>query len=175
MKKKRAWVRGSIIAILVVAIIYTVYSAATKEERAVLQVGDTAPNFTLQDVDGKQHTLTDYKGQGIVLNFWGTWCEPCKKEMPAFDKHYQTFKDKGVKLLAINVAESDYAVKTFMKQYGMTFPVAIDTSKSVLRAYNIDPLPTTMLIDEHGKIVKIITGEMTDEEIKNNMKMIQAN
>ncbi|MBM7698998.1 thiol-disulfide oxidoreductase ResA [Kurthia huakuii] len=173
MKKKRVWIRGAIIVVLAVAIVYTIYSAVTKEQHALLQVGDMAPNFTLQDLDGKQQTLADYKGQGVVLNFWGTWCESCKKEMPAFDKYYQQFKDRGVQMLAINVAESDYAVKTFVQQYDMTFPVAIDHTKSVVRTYNIEPLPTTMLINEHGEIVKIITGEMTEQDIKQYMTMIQ--
>lgn len=173
MKKKRIWIRGAIIAVLAVASIYTIYGAVTKEQQALLQVGDTAPNFTLQDLEGEQQTLADYRGQGVVLNFWGTWCEPCKKEMPAFDKYYQQFKDRGVQMLAINVAESDYAVKSFVQQYGMTFPVAIDHTKSVLRAYNIEPLPTTMLINEQGEIVKIITGEMTEQDIKQYMTMIQ--
>lgn len=173
MKKKRVWIRGAIIVVLAVAIVYTIYSAVTKEQHALLQVGDMAPNFTLQDLDGKQQTLADYKGQGVVLNFWGTWCESCKKEMPAFDKYYQQFKDRGVQMLAINVAESDYAVKTFVQQYDMTFPVVIDHTKSVVRTYNIEPLPTTMLINEHGEIVKIITGEMTEQDIKQYMTMIQ--
>ena len=173
MKKKRVWIRGAIIVVLAVAIVYTIYSAVTKEQHALLQVGDMAPNFTLQDLDGKQQTLADYKGQGVVVNFWGTWCESCKKEMPAFDKYYQQFKDRGVQMLAINVAESDYAVKTFVQQYDMTFPVAIDHTKSVVRTYNIEPLPTTMLINEHGEIVKIITGEMTEQDIKQYMTMIQ--
>lgn len=172
MRKKRI-VRTLIVVVLLAAVVYSVYSAATKDERAVLQVGDKAPDFTLTDLNGQQHQLSEYKGKGVVLNFWGTWCKPCKKEMPALDAQYKQFHDQGVELLAINIAESTYAVENFVSRYDLTFPVAIDDKKSVMRAYNIDPLPTTILVDATGHIANIITGEMTEADIQNYMTTIQ--
>lgn len=171
--RKKSIGRAAILIVLLAAIVYSVYSAATKDERSVLQVGDQAPNFTLTDLQGTPHTLADYKGKGVVINFWGTWCKPCKKEMPALDRQYADFKDKGVAVLSINVAESTYAVENFVDRYDLTFPVAIDSKKSVMRAYNIDPLPTTILVDASGKVTNIITGEMTEVDIKRYMQMIE--
>ena len=172
MRKKTMW-RTVILVVLLVAIVYSVYSAATKDKRSVLQVGDEAPNFTLTDLQGAQHTLSDYKGKGVVINFWGTWCKPCKKEMPALDRQYKQFKDNGVTVLSINVAESTYAVENFVDRYNLTFPAAIDSKKSVMRAYNIDPLPTTILVDAQGKVTNMITGEMTEKDIAGYMKSIE--
>lgn len=81
-KKRRFYMRTAILAVLVVAIVFTVYSNLNKEKNAVLQVGDKAPDFVLVDMDGTERRLSDYKGQGVFLNFWGTWCKPCAKEMP---------------------------------------------------------------------------------------------
>lgn len=172
MRKKTIW-RAVILGVLLMAIVYSVYSAATKEKRSVLQVGDEAPNFALTDLHGTTQTLADYKGKGVVINFWGTWCKPCKKEMPALNRQYAQFKDQGVVVLSVNVAESMYAVENFVSRYDLTFPVAIDSKKSVMRAYNIDPLPTTILVDAKGKVANIITGEMTEQDIAGYMKSIE--
>jgi len=82
--------------VLAVAIIYTIYNNATKDKFEVLGVGDEAPDFTLVDLNGEEHRLSDYKGQGVFLNFGGTWCKPCAKEMPAMDRQYEVFKDQSV-------------------------------------------------------------------------------
>jgi len=171
-KQQRLIMRTVILAVLVVAIVYTIFTSATKEKVAVLSVGDEAPDFTLVDLNGDEHRLSDYKGQGVFLNFWGTWCKPCAKEMPAMDRQYEVFKDKGVQTLAVNIAQSDFEVQRFTDQYGLDFPVVIDKTKSVMDAYNINPLPTTMLINPQGKIEKIITGEMTEQDIAAFMEQI---
>jgi len=172
-KQKRLIIRTSILVVLVAAIVYTIYTSATKEKIEVLGIGDEAPNFKLVDLDGEEHRLSDYKGQGVFLNFWGTWCKPCAKEMPAMDRQYEVFKDQGVQTLAVNIAQSDFEVQRFTDQYGLDFPVVIDKTKSVMEAYNINPLPTTMLINSEGKIEKIITGEMTEQDIASFMELIK--
>ncbi|AYC29355.1 thiol-disulfide oxidoreductase ResA [Paenisporosarcina cavernae] len=171
-KNQRFIMRTVILGILVVAIGYTIYSNLTKDKVAVLEVGDQAPDFTLVDMNGEKHQLSEYKGQGVFLNFWGTWCKPCAKEMPAMDNQFQEFKDKGVQVLAVNIAQSNLEVNRFAEQYDLTFPIVIDKEKSVMQAYNIDPLPTTFLINPEGKIERIITGEMSEQNIADFMTQI---
>ncbi|WP_342600068.1 thiol-disulfide oxidoreductase ResA [Psychrobacillus sp. FSL H8-0483] len=171
-KKKRFYIRLIILAIMVGAIVFTIYSNVTKERTAILQVGDDAPDFALVDMNGEKHQLSEYKGQGVFLNFWGTWCKPCEREFPLMDKQYQEYKDQGLQILAVNVGESDFVVQKFIDRKGLTFPVLIDDNKSVMETYNINPLPTTLLINPEGKIEKIITGEMNEEMIKNYMEQI---
>ncbi len=157
---------------MVGAIIFTIYSNLSKEKNSVLQVGDEAPDFVLTDMNGERHQLSEYKGQGVFLNFWGTWCKPCEREFPLMDKQYQVVKEQGLQILAVNIGESDFVVQKFIDRKGLTFPVLVDDNKSVMETYNINPLPTTILINPEGKIEKIITGEMSEESIKQYMEQI---
>ncbi len=172
-KQKRFILRTIILSVLVLAIVYTIYNNATKEKVEVLGIGDEAPDFTLVDLNGEEHRLSDYKGQGVFLNFWGTWCKPCAKEMPAMDRQYETYKEQGVQILAVNIAQSDFEVQRFASQYGLDFPIVIDKTKSVMEAYNIDPLPTTLLINPEGEIEQIVRGEMTEQDIAGFMEQIR--
>ncbi|ALS78353.1 MULTISPECIES: thiol-disulfide oxidoreductase ResA [Planococcus] len=172
-KQRRAVMRTAILAILIAAIGYTIYNSATAEDVSVLKVGDKAPDFALVDLEGNNHKLSDYEGQGVFLNFWGTWCKPCAKEMPAMDRQFDVFSDQGVQVLAVNIAQSDFEVQSFADQYGLSFPVVIDKTKSVMTAYNIRPLPTTVLVNPEGNIQRIITGEMTEQDIEGFMEEIK--
>ncbi|MGG3989874.1 thiol-disulfide oxidoreductase ResA [Bacillus smithii] len=163
-KKKRLLVRTIILLILAAAVGYTLYANLTRDEKGSVQKGDQAPDFVLKDLHGKEHKLSDYKGKGVFLNFWGTWCEPCKKEMPDLEKVGKEYKSKGVEILAVNVGEPDLVVKKFAEQYHLTFPIMIDGNKEVLRAYGVDPLPTTFLIDSKGRVKEVIIGGLQNEE-----------
>ncbi|WP_019414657.1 thiol-disulfide oxidoreductase ResA [Paenisporosarcina sp. TG20] len=172
-KKNRFLMRTAILIVMIGAIAFTLYSNATKEQSGVLKIGDAAPDFTLVDLNGKQHQLSDYKGQGVFINFWGTWCKPCEKEFPLIEKQYQVYKDQGVQILAVNIAQSDFEVRKYAEQRNLTFPIVIDKTRSVMDAYNIRPLPTTILVNPQGKIVKIITGEMSEQDIVGYMDQIK--
>lgn len=174
-KRNRLILRVTVLLLLASAIIFAIYTSFAKEKYNVLQVGDDAPDFALVDLDGNKHRLSDYKGKGVFLNFWGTWCAPCKKEMPAMGRQYEVYKDQGIQILAVNIAESDFKVRTFAEQYGMIFPTLIDETKSVMQAYNVKPLPTTFLINQEGKIIRIITGGMSENDIKSYIEEIKPN
>ena len=171
-KNKRSAVRGVILFVLAVAIIYTVYAAATKDKIDIVKEGAKAPDFELVDFNGEKHRLKDYEGQGVLLNFWGTWCEPCEREFPAMTRQYESMKHDGVQIIAVNFAQSHFEVSKYVKTMGMTFPVAIDKTKSVFTAYNIEPLPTSIFIDPQGKVERIITGEMKEAQIASYMEAI---
>ncbi len=172
-KQQRLWIRTAILVVLIAAVAYTLYANFTKEERGQLKAGDKAPDFSLVDMNGNKHRLSEYKGKGVFLNFWGTWCDPCKREMPFMDNQYKKFKDQGVEVLAVNVGESQFLINNFIKRYGLTFPVVVDKNKDVQTAYGIDPLPTTFLINPKGEIVDIIKGTMTEEDVKKDMERIK--
>ena len=171
-KKKRFYMRLILLVLMVGVIAFTIYSNLTKEKNSVLRVGDEAPDFVLTDMNGEKHQLSDYRGQGVFLNFWGTWCKPCEREFPLMDQQYKEVKDDGLQILAVNIGESNFAVQKFIDRLGLTFPVLIDQNKSVMETYNINPLPTTFLVNPEGKIEKIITGEMSEEAIKKYMAQI---
>ncbi|WP_438318356.1 thiol-disulfide oxidoreductase ResA [Sporosarcina sp. FA9] len=169
-KKKRLIIRTIILFVLVSAVIFAIL---TKKDVKMLKVGDQAPDFELVDLEGNKHRLSDYRGEGVFLNFWGTWCAPCKREMPAMERMHAEFEDKGVHILAINIKGSDLQVETFRDDYGLTFPIAIDKDESVKEVYTIKPLPTTFIINKDGKIEQIIIREMSEAEIRGYMESIQ--
>ncbi|RLQ92793.1 thiol-disulfide oxidoreductase ResA [Planomicrobium sp. Y74] len=172
-KKNRLLMRTAILLVMIGAITFTIYNGVTKEKSELLEVGDQAPDFALTDLNGKRHQLSDYRGQGVFVNFWGTWCKPCEKEFPLMEKQYQVYKEKGVQILAVNIAQSDYEVEQYAERKNLTFPIVIDKNKSVMEAYNIRPLPTTILVNPDGEIEKIVTGEMSEEDIRSYMEQIK--
>ncbi|MBS4191082.1 thiol-disulfide oxidoreductase ResA [Bacillus sp. FJAT-49705] len=173
MKKKRLMIRAVILLLLGAAVAYTLYANFTKDDVQKAVVGEKAPDFVLEDMNGKKHRLSDYEGQGVLLNFWGTWCKPCEKEMPYLNNQYKQFKDKGVTILAVNVAESELAIQKFADRHNLEFPILKDTDSQVMTAYKIGPLPATYMIDKEGKIVKYHTGQLTEDMIKDLMEQVK--
>ncbi|MBT2754862.1 thiol-disulfide oxidoreductase ResA [Mesobacillus foraminis] len=173
MKKKRLAIRTVILLVLAAAVGYTLYANFTKDDIQRVEVGKTAPDFALVDMNGEKHKLSDYRGQGVFLNFWATWCKPCEREMPYIDHQYNNFKDQGVKVLTVDVGESRVAVNKFIERHNLSFPVMIDSDGQVQTAYGIDPLPITFLIDKDGKVVRSHTGELTEATVRQFMGEIK--
>ncbi|WP_404428412.1 thiol-disulfide oxidoreductase ResA [Sutcliffiella horikoshii] len=171
-KKKRLLMRTSILLLLLVAIGYTMYTNFF-QSKEIVDVGDEAPNFVLTDLEGNEVMLSDYEGKGVFLNFWGTWCKPCEREMPYMENQYQAFKEQGVEVIAVNIRETNLAVEKFRDRHGLSFPIPMDKRDQVRQAYGILPLPTTILLDENGKVVKKHSGELTEEDVKEFMEMIK--
>lgn len=172
MKKRRLIIRTIILIVLVGALGYTLYTNFYVDKKLV-GIGDQAPNFVLTDLNGNEVEFDSYRGKGVFLNFWGTWCKPCEKEMPYMENQYNIYKDQGVEVLAVNVGESKLSVANFVERKGLTFPVVIDKTTEVMDAYSVNPLPTTFLIDKNGKIVDIITGSLTEKTIRAYMESIK--
>ncbi|MCM3599729.1 thiol-disulfide oxidoreductase ResA [Robertmurraya korlensis] len=163
MKKQRLLIRTVILLLLGAAVAYTLYANFTKDEVQKVEVGKKAPDFVLTDLNGEKHQLSDYEGEGVLLNFWATWCKPCEKEMPFLNNQYQAYKDQGVHVIAVNVGESNVAVSDFSKRYDLQFPIVTDKDSQVMTAYGVDPLPITFLIDKQGNVVEIHKGQIVAE------------
>jgi peroxiredoxin len=113
-----------------------------------------APDFRLEELSGKKVELKHFKGQVVFLNFWATWCSPCKEEMPSMEALYQKFKERGFVFLTISVDyEEKKKVKEFIDKHHYTFPVLIDPKCFTLDLYGVKGIPTTILIDKKGRIV----------------------
>ena len=130
-------------------------SPELSHELTRLQPPVTAPGFNLTDMDGEQHTLDDYRGKVIMLNFWATWCPPCLREIPSMESIYQDLGDKGFVVLAVNQFVSPDHVFAYMGQLSVypTFPVLFDPDSRVSELYGVKGLPTTLLINRQGKVV----------------------
>jgi cytochrome c biogenesis protein CcmG, thiol:disulfide interchange protein DsbE len=114
--------------------------------------GQPAPDFTLTASDGSTYRLSELRGRPVVINFWATWCGPCKDEMPAIDEAYQTHRDAGLIVLAVNVEESAERVATYAAKLKLTFPVLVDREGSVSARYRVRSLPTTVFVRPDGVI-----------------------
>ena len=112
-----------------------------------------AQNFILQDLNGNKVSMEDYRGKIVFLNFWATWCPPCRVEMPSMEKLYNEFKSKDFTILAIDLQEDAATVKTFKEQYKLNFPILLDSDGSVALIYGAMSIPTTYLIDRDGYLL----------------------
>jgi peroxiredoxin len=114
--------------------------------------GKAAPDFTLPSIDGQQVSLQQYRGKVVFLNFWATWCIPCREEMPGLEQLHQKYQSEGLVVLAIDLKESAEQVKTFFQKHGLSFPSLLDQQGSVFRDYLVAGMPTTYLIGRDGKL-----------------------
>jgi len=119
-----------------------------------------APDFTLEDMDGEKHSLSDYRGKVIMLNFWATWCPPCRREIPSMQSIYKDLGDSGFTVLAVNEYEDPDHVFAYTGQLNVfpTFPILFDRDSAVSQVYKVKGLPTTVLIDKQGRIVYRAVG-----------------
>ncbi|CAN7204903.1 redoxin domain-containing protein [Rossellomorea sp. LjRoot5] len=132
-----------------------------------LTKGDRAPDFTLTTLEGEEVKLSDYKGKKVILNFWATWCPPCKAEMPHMEQYYEkNAKKEKVEILAVNLTsqdEGEKAVQEFVDGYELTFPILMDEKGDVGDEYRAFTIPTTYMIDTNGLIQHKIVGPMNEE------------
>lgn len=164
---------GILIACTLLVLIWVMTGRETGESLpAVGEVNRPAPDFTLPALGGGDIQFSDYEGQIVLVNFWATWCEPCRRELPALQNAYTELRDQGFMIVGVNltrdelkqgVTEAD--ILAFAQQYGITYPVALDIEGEVANAYRIFPLPTSYFVDAQGNIRYVRVGEITADEI----------
>jgi len=115
-------------------------------------------DFTLPLLTGGNTTLSSYRGKVVILNFWATWCPPCRTEMPSMETLYQRFNAQGLEILAVDIGEDTSTVQLFIRRAGYTFPVLLDSANRVSSVYGIEYIPTTYIIDREGKIIGYVIG-----------------
>ena len=118
-----------------------------------------APGFDLKDPDGRTQRLTDHQGQPVILNFWATWCPPCRKEMPSIERAHEEIADEGIAVMAINVGEDAETIKRFLEDQPVGFALPMDLDMELVQRYPVKGLPTTFVIAPDGRLVYVATGE----------------
>ena len=130
-----------------------------------IAIGNEAPNFKLTTLEGEEVQLSDYRGKKVFINFWATWCPPCRAEMPDMQKLYE--EDKlDIEILAINITESEPSeenVKQFVEDFGLTFPILMDRNTEVASNYKVQAYPTSYMVDSKGIIRFIAPGAMNHD------------
>ena len=166
---------------LAAAIIWTVGSRLPSGVGAPLssspspREGFFAPDFTLDTLQGEQVKLSSLRGKVIVVNFWTTWCPPCRAETPALERSYEAYKDLDVVILGVNLTDQDSLkeVESFVHEFGLTYPILLDRDGAVGLLYQLSGLPTTFFINREGIIrTVVIGGPMSETSIRSKIESL---
>ena len=134
-----------------------------------------APDFTLTDLDGEPHSLSDYRGQVVIINFWATWCPPCRAEMPSMQRAWETIQPEGMAMLGINVGEDEDTIFAFTANYPVAFPLLMDEDSAAVAHWPVRGLPTTFIINPAGQVAYRAIGgrEWDDADILAQLRALQ--
>lgn len=135
------------------------------EGLTLMPEGTRAPEFSLPDMDGNTFRLSDYRGKPLIINFWATWCPPCRAEMPSMQRAWEKLQQEDILMLAINVGEDEDTIFQFTANYPVDFPLLLDLDSTVTGDWPVKGLPTTYVVDPEGNLVyKAIGGREWDDE-----------
>lgn len=167
-------ISGALAGLLLIALVWMLTGRSV--DGGSLPVAETAkpaPEFALPGLNGQTVRLSDYRGKIVLVNFWGTWCEPCKEETPALQVAYQKLRDQGLMIIGVDLRkqerpgpEGDADVRAFAERFGVTYPIALDVGGETARAYQVLPLPTSYIVDQSGTIRFVRVGIITAEEVE---------
>jgi len=165
------------ILILALGAVWTLISAdkegvSTAGRIPAPQKGFLAPDFSLKTLDGEEITLSDLRGKVVLLNFWATWCPPCRGEMPAFQQAYSDYADEDFIIVAVNATREDdpEKVAAFIAKYGLEFPVLLDSTGEINQLYLVQSLPTSFFIDKEGVIQEMVVGGIAEAMVRTRIE-----
>ena len=172
-----------IAVILIIVAVYTTdnYNPKSSEKENTTNNSTQTPldtasekalDFTLKDLEGNTVSLSDYKGENVYVNFFATWCPPCKGEMPDIEKISQKYKDKDLVVLAVDLGEDRDTVKNFIAENNLSFKVLLDSDQTATELYQITSIPVSVFIDKKGNVVAKKVGAMTGGEMELYVKML---
>jgi peroxiredoxin len=186
-ERKEHMKKWIVITVLISLVGFGWYDYATKPTNSLkdnpasqLPIGineqNIAPNFTLKTLDGQTVKLSDFRGKKVILNFWATWCPPCRAEIPDMQQFYEKHKAEGIEILAVNATETEKSaenIKKFAETYEMTFPILLDEKSNVAHTFQAQTIPTSYIIDTDGVIQKRMIGPMSYEQMKQFISSIK--
>lgn len=141
----------------------------------VQPTGGLAPDFTLTTYSGEDITLSDLRGQVVVINFWASWCVPCRDEAPALENMWQAYKDDGVMFIGVGYLDSEAKALAFMEEFGMTYPSGADKQQVISDEYRITGVPETFIVDPQGNITFHAALPITEEILVREIEKARAN
>lgn len=158
--------------LLLVAVTLVACGGGDSSGLAGVNRGNLASDFRLEALDGTEVSLGDYRGSVVLINFWATWCPPCRAEIPDIEQAYQTRQDDGFVVLGISVEQSRASVAPFVEAVGMTYPVLLDEMSQVYKMYRVPGLPMSILLDRDGVIQVRHIGLMTGAQLEDYLAQV---
>lgn len=170
IRKNQAYPAGGILmaAGALILLISLAFLLRTPDDNSIAPArkGQKMSNFTLADLSGNRSSLSDYSGKTVLINTWASWCPPCRAEMPDLVDFYEKHREDNFIILAVNAGESEATARKFAAEYGLTFPVLLDSHFHLLDGLGIDSYPTSILIGPDGVIEKIHVGMFLSGELE---------
>lgn len=163
---RRGLTPGSIVLLLgILAVIVVIGIQLTRQNMGPLLPGHTAPDFALDLYNGQSFNLADYRGKVVIVNFWGSWCGPCRDEAPALEAVHEKYKDQGIVMLGISWRDTETDALKFIDQNDITYLNGPDTGLDIGERYRILSVPETFIIDADGKVSSAFYGPLTGVEL----------
>lgn len=158
-----AWIAAAAVAVVVLGfLIYGLFAGpATK-----LQVGSPVPDFQITALDGSQMSLGAQRGKVVVINFFASWCNPCREEAADIEATWREVQDQGVQFIGIAYKDADSKAQAFLNEFGATYPSAVDPGNRTARAYGVTGVPETFVVDQQGLLVQHFIGPVTQQELE---------
>jgi len=141
---------------LLAGFLFSVFAAGSLASSGL--AGQPAPDFALKSSTGENLRLSEYRGDVVMINFWATWCGPCRQEMPLLDELYSRYQRVGFNLLGVNIDDDSSRAMAMINELGVSFPVLFDASKEVSRLYEVDAMPVTIIVDREGNVRHVHQG-----------------
>mgnify|MGYP001823438726 FL=1 len=157
--------RGYKQAALIVAVCICLFLAGFSQASTV-KSGEAAPDFTLRSLHGPNLRLEEYRGKVVLINFWASWCGPCRQEMPILDRLHQRYEETGFAVLGVNVEGEDAPAQKIVDKTNVTFPVLIDEGQKVSELYDLEAMPSTVVVDRDGLVRYVHRGYKPGDEAK---------
>ena len=173
IRPKGNWATRLPVVVGLVLLALLAYGFLSSREDRRPQRGELAPDFSLTLLDGSEVTLAGLRGQIVVLNFWASWCSPCRREAPVLQRVWETYKDQGVVFVGLTYHDAEGASLAFIQEYGITYANGVDEMGRISRDYGVTAVPETFIIDREGKIAWFQIGEVREETLVQQLERLQ--
>jgi cytochrome c biogenesis protein CcmG/thiol:disulfide interchange protein DsbE len=156
---------GSIVLLVGVVLVALVFGFALARQNRTQPESGPAPDFTLTMLDGSQMRLADLKGKVVVINFWASWCGPCRDEAPALQAIWEKYQDKGVVVMGVAYTDTEKGAKAFISEFNQTYPNGLDIGTKISELYSITGVPETFIIDREGKVAAFMMVAISEQSL----------